>query len=77
MAEKKQVVEIERNTLRGGWTMGSRKPRGKKVRLVKAGKQTRWAPFWTVPKKYGAGKKVHPGRHTTVKRQWRRRKIQA
>ena len=51
--------------------MASRKPRGKKVRLTKAGKQTKWAPFWTVPKKYGAGKKIHPGRHTTVKRRWR------
>jgi len=57
--------------------MGSRKPRGKKIRLVKAGRQTRWAPFWTVPRKYGAGKKIHPGRHTTVKRGWRRRKIKA
>ena len=51
--------------------MASRKPRGKKVRLIKAGTQTRWAPFWTVPKKYGVGRRVHPGRHTTVKRRWR------
>ena len=34
------------------------KAKGKKNRLVKKGKQTRWAPFWTVPKKYGKGKKV-------------------
>lgn len=44
----------------------------KKLRLIKKGRQTRWAPFWTVPKAYGKGKKVHPGRHTEVKRSWRR-----
>ncbi|MDP2749424.1 MAG: 50S ribosomal protein L39e [Nanoarchaeota archaeon] len=47
----------------------------RKQRLVKKNKQTRWAPFWTVPKKYGKGKKVHPGRHTAVKRSWRRTKL--
>ena len=52
-------------------------PRGKKKRLIKKGKQTRWAPFWTVPKKYGKGKKIHPGRHTTIKRSWRRTKTKA
>ena len=49
----------------------------KKLRLVKQGRRTRWAPFWTVPKIYGQGRKVHPGRHTTVKRSWRRTKINA
>ena len=44
----------------------------RKLRLIKKGKQTRWAPFWTVPKIYGLGRRVHPGRHTTVKRHWRR-----
>ena len=57
--------------------MASNKPRGKKIRLGKANSQTRWAPFWTVPKKYGVGKKVHPGRHTTVKRNWRKIKTKA
>lgn len=52
--------------------MAKNKPKGKKVRLGKKNKQTRWAPFWTVPKKYGQGKKIHPGRHTVVKRSWRR-----
>ena len=52
--------------------MSRNKPKGKKNRLAKKGRQTRWAPFWTVPKKYGKGKKVHPGRHTAVKRNWRR-----
>lgn len=44
----------------------------KKKRLAKKMKQTRWAPFWTVPKKYGSGKRVHPGQHTRIKRHWRR-----
>jgi len=48
---------------------------GKKARLAKKGKQTRWAPYWTVLRKYGRGRRVHPGRHTVVKRSWRRGKI--
>jgi len=44
----------------------------KKLRLIKKGTHTRWAPVWTVPKKYGTGRRVHPGRHTHVKRNWRR-----
>lgn len=44
----------------------------RKLRISKAGKQTRWAPFWTIPKIYGPGKKVHPGAHTSVKRHWRK-----
>jgi len=53
------------------------KPPAKKQRLAKKGRQTRWAPFWTVPKKYGTGRKVHPSRHTAVKRSWKRTKIKA
>jgi ribosomal protein L39E len=49
----------------------------KKLRLAAKGKQTRWAPYWTVPKKYGIGRRVHPGRHTAVKRSWKRIKIKA
>ncbi len=49
----------------------------KKLKLIKQGRRTRWAPFWTVPKIYGAGRRVHPGRHTAVKRNWRRSKINA
>lgn len=49
----------------------------KKLRLAKAGRQTRWAPFWTVPKIYGKGKKTHPGRHTYIKRNWRKTKLKA
>lgn len=47
----------------------------RKARLNKRRNQTRWAPFWTVLKIYGRGRKVHPGRHTTVKRSWRRHKL--
>lgn len=49
----------------------------RKLRLSKKGRQVRWAPFWTVPKKYGTGRRVHPGRHTEVKRNWRRTKTKA
>ena len=54
--------------------MASRKAKmrsAKKRHLAKAGKQTKWAPFWTVLKKFGKGKKVHPSRITHVKRNWR------
>jgi len=44
----------------------------KKRHLDKVKDQTKWAPFWTVLKKYGKGKKVHPSRLTHVNRKWRR-----
>ncbi|MBT3397708.1 hypothetical protein HOA55_03020 [archaeon] len=47
----------------------------KKRHLAKAGKQTKWAPFWTVLKKFGKGKKIHPSRITHVKRNWRTKKL--
>ena len=49
----------------------------RKKRLNKKSRQTRWAPFWTVPKIYGMGRRIHPGRHTEVKRSWRRTKTKA
>lgn len=49
----------------------------RKKRLAKLNRRTRWAPFWTVPKIYGPGRKVHPGRHTANKRSWRRTKTNA
>ena len=49
----------------------------RKLRLIKKGKQTKWAPFWTVPKIYGLGRRVHPGRHTFIKRHWRRTNTKA
>lgn len=55
--------------------MGRYKPSARKKRLIKKGRQTRWAPFWTVPKIYGKSRRVHPGRHTVKKRSWRRTKL--
>jgi ribosomal protein L39E len=49
----------------------------RKKRLTKVHSHTRWAPFWTVFKKYGKGRRVHPGRHTVKKRSWRRTKSKA
>ncbi|MFH1649491.1 MAG: 50S ribosomal protein L39e [Candidatus Woesearchaeota archaeon] len=49
----------------------------RKLRLIKLGQLTKWAPFWTVPKIYGKGRRVHPGRHTAIKRSWRRTKTKA
>lgn len=46
-----------------------------KKRLIKKAGQTKWAPFWTVFKIYGKGRRVHPSRHTVIKRSWRRNKI--
>ncbi len=55
--------------------MATYKHPARKKRLNKRARQTKWAPFWTVPKKYGKGRRVHPGRHTFVKRSWRRQKL--
>lgn len=49
----------------------------RKLRLAKKLMQTRWAPFWTVFKIYGRGRRLHPSRHTAVKRHWRRTKTEA
>lgn len=56
--------------------MSSRKPSGRKKRLISANRQTRWAPFWIIPKKFGIGRRVHPAGSTTKKRRWRRGRIQ-
>ena len=57
--------------------MSSYKARGKKIRLSKAGKQTKWAPLWIIPKIYKGLRKVHPARFTAKKRTWRKSKIKA
>lgn len=49
----------------------------RKLRLAKLGRRTRWAPYWAIPKKFGKGRRVHPGRITAVKRSWRRIKTKA
>jgi len=58
--------------------MASRKAKmasSKKRHLDRVKKQTNWAPFWTVLKKFGKGKKIHPSRITHVKRAWARSKL--
>ena len=57
--------------------MARLKQLAKKLRLAKKNRQTKWAPFWTSLKKYGPGKRVHPGRHTAVKRHWKRNRTDA
>ncbi|HRZ85164.1 MAG TPA: hypothetical protein P5277_00105 [Candidatus Paceibacterota bacterium] len=52
-----------------------KRQRQKKIKLAKAGTQTHWAPFWTIVRKHGAGKKMHPYVLTHVKRNWRTRKL--
>ncbi len=47
----------------------------RKKRLIKYSLQTKWAPFWTVFKVHGKGKRRHPSKHTVVKRNWRRIKL--
>lgn len=55
--------------------MAKYKPAAKKTRLGTQGKRTKWAPYWTVLKVFGKGKRIHPSRLTRVKRHWRRNKI--
>ena len=50
------------------------KYKGKKAKLVKKGRQTKWAPIWAVLRKFGTGKRVHPS-HLGMKRSWRRTKL--
>ncbi len=52
-----------------------RKKYQKKIKLSKLNRRTRWAPFWTVIRKYGTGKRVHPSQMTSIKRNWRRNKL--
>ena len=50
------------------------KPKAKKLRLAKRGKQTHWAPIWIIPKINKGLKKTHPSRYTKVKRSWRKQR---
>jgi len=52
-------------------------PLAKKLRLIKKGKQTRWAPIWIIPKINSGIKKIHPSRYTSIKRSWRKKKTKA
>lgn len=51
------------------------KSNAKKAKLTKAGRRTKWAPFWVVLKAFGKGKKIHPSAITRQKRNWRRTKL--
>lgn len=46
----------------------------KKTRLIKANRQTKWAPVFAILKKYGPGKRIHPS-YLSMKRSWRRNKL--
>ena len=52
-----------------------RKKYQRKITLAKHGRQTKWAPFWAVIRKFGQGKRVHPSQMTRVRRSWRRTKL--
>ena len=45
-----------------------------KKKLIKAKKQTKWAPVFVILKKFGIGKKIHPSQIST-KRHWRRNSV--
>ena len=49
--------------------------RQKKVKLASANKRTKWAPFWVVVRKFGAGKRIHPSATTRIRRNWRQTKL--
>ena len=48
---------------------------GKKEKLAKQGRRTKWAPVWVVLKKFGPGKRIHPSAITRYKRSWRKGKL--
>ena len=48
---------------------------GKKEKLAKQGRRTKWAPVWVILKKFGPGKRIHPSAITKYKRSWRRGKL--
>jgi len=49
----------------------------KKIHLGVKNRQTKWAPFWAVIRKYGPGKskRIHPSQITANRRHWRRTKL--
>ena len=51
------------------------KHKGRKEKLVKQARRTKWAPVWVVLKKFGIGKRVHPSAITRHRRSWRRTKL--
>jgi len=55
--------------------MARYKPYSKKLHFGVHTRRTKWAPFWTVLKARGKGKKVHPSQITRIKRNWKRTKL--
>jgi ribosomal protein L39E len=51
------------------------KYKGKKDKLSKQGRRTKWAPVWAVLRRFGVGKRVHPASMTKLRRNWRRTKL--
>ncbi len=47
----------------------------KKIILGVHERRTKWAPFWAVIRKFGAGKRMHPSQITKKRRHWRRTKL--
>ncbi len=47
----------------------------KKIKLGVASRQTKWAPFWAVVRRFGKGKRKHPSEMTARRRHWRRTKL--
>lgn len=54
--------------------MAKNKPRAKKLRLAKRGRQTKWAPLWLSLRINKGVRRVHPARYTKVKRSWRKQR---
>lgn len=54
--------------------MAKNKPRAKKLRLAKRGKQTKWAPLWLSLRINKGVRRVHPARYTKIKRSWRKQR---
>ena len=48
---------------------------GKKEKLSKQGRRTKWAPVWVILKKFGPGKRIHQSAITRYKRSWRHGKL--
>lgn len=52
-----------------------KKKQQRKIKFAKYARRTKWAPFWTVIRKYGMGKRVHPSNMTRTRRNWRQTKL--
>jgi ribosomal protein L39E len=55
--------------------MREKSRRQKKSKLAKANKHTKWAPYWSVLRKFGPGKRIHPSKLTHRRRHWRITKL--